>query len=81
MKSFAEVIDRIGIGPTAEAIGLKDSHVRTLKARDSIPPAYFEALVASEAGKRLGLTYELLHQLYRGCRRPKIACAERRLSA
>lgn len=64
MNSFAEVIDRLGIGPTSAALGLKDSHVRTLKARDSIPPTYFGALVASEAGKQHGLTYELLHELH-----------------
>ncbi|GJE77750.1 hypothetical protein [Methylorubrum suomiense] len=64
MNSFAEVIDRLGIGPTAAALGLKDSHVRTLKARDSIPPTYFGALVESEDGKKHGLTYELLHRLH-----------------
>lgn len=40
MKTFSDVIDAFGgPNPFGEAIGVAPSHARTMKARDSIPPA------------------------------------------
>lgn len=64
MESFAAIIDALGIAVTAEAIGLPESHVRTLKTRDSIPPTYFARMVRSEAGKQHGVSFELLYRLH-----------------
>lgn len=63
MNSFAEIIDALGIAATASILAVSESHVRTLKARDSIPAPYFAKLVSSEQGKACGVTFEMLHDL------------------
>ncbi|GGC90647.1 hypothetical protein [Chelatococcus reniformis] len=66
MNSFAEVIDALG-GPVkfGAAVGVPDSHARTMKARNSIPAEYWPTVV-SEAEK-LGveaITYESLAVMF-----------------
>lgn len=71
MDSFSDVIDALGIAVAAEVLGLSESHVRTMKARDSIPPIYFKRLVVSDPGRQAGLTYDLLFDLLDGTSRRK----------
>jgi len=63
MNSFAAVIDAFN-GRFAEAIGIPDSHARTMKARGSIPSTRWAATV--EGAQRLGIegvTLDLLARL------------------
>jgi hypothetical protein len=41
MLTFRDIIEEFGIKRLAEAFGVAESHVRTMKARDSIPPLYW----------------------------------------
>lgn len=71
-SSFSEVIDafatnepiRTGPSVVAEIIKKEESHVRTMKARDSIPPEYWGALI-DEASRRgiQGLTHRVFLDL------------------
>lgn len=63
MNSFSDVIDALGIANAAVVLGIPESHVRTLKARDSIPANYFKRIVDSEAGKANEVSFELLYRL------------------
>jgi hypothetical protein len=59
--SHAAIIEALGIAPLAATIGVDASHVRTMKARDSIPPTYWQAVVATAAERGLdGVNLELL---------------------
>lgn len=61
--TFSDIIEKIGNAPLAELLAVEESHVRTMKARDSIPPEYW-GLVIEEAERRAiaGVTFEaLLH--------------------
>lgn len=63
MNSFTAVIDAFG-GRFAEAIGVGKNHVRTMKARDSIPSTRWIDTV--DAAKRMGVdgvTLDLLARL------------------
>jgi hypothetical protein len=63
MNSFSEVIAAFN-GRFAEAIGVEESHARTMKARDSIPSTRWMATVT--AARRLGVknvTLDLLARL------------------
>lgn len=63
MNSFSAVIEAFG-GRFAEAIGVEESHARTMKTRDSIPSTRWIATV--DAAQRLkigGITLELLARL------------------
>jgi hypothetical protein len=65
MESFAALIDSFG-GPLAfaEATGLKDSHVRTMKTRNSIPAEHWPVVVEAAADRNVaGVTYEVLTKL------------------
>lgn len=62
MKTFDDVFAAFD-GPArfAEAIGIKDSHAQTMKTRGSIPPAYWNAVVAAAMAKGIdGVTLEAL---------------------
>jgi hypothetical protein len=65
IESFSAVIDAFGgAGQFGEAIGIPDSHARTMKARDSIPAARWNSVV--EAADRLkidGISFKLLADL------------------
>lgn len=65
MDTFSDVIDAFG-GPAAfgEAIGVPDSHARTMKARDSIPAAHWQRVVAASIIKSIpGVSLEVLVRL------------------
>lgn len=59
MESFQGIIDHFGEGRIAEALGVAASHVRTMRARNSIPPEYWGKLAALDED----LSYELLVKL------------------
>jgi hypothetical protein len=63
MNSFSAVIDAFQ-GRFAQAIGIDESHARTMKARDSIPSTRWMATVS--AARQLGVkgvTLDLLARL------------------
>jgi hypothetical protein len=62
MDTFAAVIDSFGgTGDFAEAIAIAESHARTMKARDSIPPEYWPEVVKAAGTRRIrGITFEAL---------------------
>ena len=63
--SFKSVIDEIGIAALSSLLGVPDSHVRTMKARDSIPPRYWSQI--AEEGRRRGsdaMTFEALSLMH-----------------
>lgn len=53
MNSFASVIDAFGTKNVADLLGVKESHVRVMKARGSIPAEYWGLLI--EAAPRFGV--------------------------
>jgi hypothetical protein len=46
MGSFKDIIDAIGAQRLAEAFKVTESHVRVMRARNSIPPLYWPDLIA-----------------------------------
>jgi hypothetical protein len=64
MRTFAEVIDAFGVAVVAKMLDLEESHVRTMKARNSIPPEYWGQLI-EEAPKHgiVGLDYRKFRRL------------------
>jgi len=71
MNSFSAVIEAFG-GRFAEAIGVEESHARTMKARDSIPSTRWMATV--DAAHKLGVegvTLDLLARLDAEKSRPR----------
>jgi hypothetical protein len=65
MNSFSEVIAAFGKHSTfAEAIGVQESHARTMKFRDSIPSSRWAATVAAAQRRGVkGVTLDLLARL------------------
>lgn len=45
MLTFQEIIDAFTVSRLAAMWGLPESHVRTMRARDSIPPEYWQDLL------------------------------------
>ena len=80
MRTFSEIIDAFGVPVVAEVLSLPESHVRTMKARDSIAPEYWEALIeaAPKHGVR-GLDYKRLHKI-RAERFPRSAQSPERMA-
>jgi cellulase/cellobiase CelA1 len=71
MNSFSAVIEAFS-GRFAEAIGVEESHARTMKARDSIPSTRWMATV--DAAQKLGVegvTLDLLARLDAEKSRPR----------
>jgi hypothetical protein len=65
MESFSAVIDAFG-GPSSfgRAIGIPDSHARTMKTRDSIPAARWPRVEAEAKARRIrGVTVEQMAEL------------------
>lgn len=62
MNSFTAIID--AIPDFSGALNIPESHARTMKARDSIPPEYWPDLVEVAAKQNIqGVTYERLSAL------------------
>jgi len=47
MNTFSDIIDAYGVRKLADLLGIADSHVRTMKARDSIPVEHWAAIISS----------------------------------
>lgn len=64
MQTFTDLIDAFGVAALAKMLGVAESHVRTMKARDSVPPEYWGVLIekATERGIE-GVTYQALRGL------------------
>jgi hypothetical protein len=73
MNSFSAIIDAFE-GRFAEAIGVEESHARTMKARDSIPSTRWMATVnaATQLGVS-GVTLDLLARLEEEKAKPREA--------
>lgn len=78
MNTFSDVIEALTIAGTADILDITESHARTLKARDSIPPVYFRRIVQSEAGLGKGITFEVLFRILESTmeRKPKVAAQQ-----
>jgi hypothetical protein len=64
MKSFRDIIDALGVPALAEAFPAKESHVRVMKARNSIPPEHWGTLIALAEKRGIeGVTFDSLRQL------------------
>jgi hypothetical protein len=73
MKTFADIIDAFGepdgppakrgVAVVAKVLRIDESHVRTMKARNSIPPEYWSRLVEKAAAHGVDLDYQKLHRL------------------
>jgi hypothetical protein len=69
MDTFSDIIDAFGIKRLAELLGTSESHVRTMKARDSIPPEYWPAIIANPPEGSV-LTFDGLMELRTAKKRP-----------
>ncbi|MGO4672954.1 hypothetical protein AB4Z40_08650 [Bosea sp. 2YAB26] len=78
MDSFSSVIDAFGVKAVAEILGVKESHVRVMKARGSIPAEYWGLLI--EAASNHGVI-DLDFALFRRLRAEKFAPAAREVAA
>lgn len=64
MNTFSDIIDAFGIAVVAEILGIEESHVRVMKARDSIPPEYWGVLIEQAVKRGIkGLDYRRLRRL------------------
>jgi hypothetical protein len=65
VERFASIIDAFGgAGALAQILGLRDSHVRTMRARNSIPVEYWPALITAAADRGVpGVTFETMARL------------------
>lgn len=64
MKDFSSIIDKIGVATLAKILSVDESHVRTMKARDSIPPEYWgQVLEIAPKYELRGLSYAALRKL------------------
>lgn len=62
--TFKEIIDKIGVAPLAELLSVEESHVRTMKARDSIPPEYWGVIIDETSRREIpGISFEVLRQM------------------
>lgn len=60
MRTFRDLIDALCAPALAERLGLDESHVRTMRARNSIPPEYWAAVVEMAHDLGHGLSHEAL---------------------
>jgi hypothetical protein len=71
METFSAIIDAFG-GTSAfgQAIGIPDSHARTMKARDSIPPEHWDRLVKAAIERDIeGISFKRLTEIRSASRR------------
>lgn len=72
METFPQVIDAFGGAPGfAAAIGIPESHARTMKARASIPADRWSRVIEAATERNLdGITFELLARIAAHRREP-----------
>lgn len=73
MTSFDTIIDALGIGRLAILFGVRESHVRVMKARNSIPPEYWGVLIDEASKQGHALDFAGLRSLRAGRFRPSDA--------
>ncbi|RAI28742.1 hypothetical protein [Rhodoplanes serenus] len=71
-KPFSDIIDAIGVPALAQLFGLPESHIRTMKARNSIPPEYWGQVI--DAAPHHGIA-NLSHERMRAWRNGRFARA------
>lgn len=54
MTCFRDIIAAFGTPVVAQILGVPESHVRTMKARDSIPAEYWGPLIEQAPGRGVG---------------------------
>lgn len=62
--SASGIIDKIGIQKFSEAINKSTSHVRVMKARNSIPPKYWMAVADQAKKQKIRITYKIIAQAH-----------------
>jgi hypothetical protein len=61
MNTVAEIVEKLGGGANvARILSVGPSTASEMKRRGSIPPAYWPTILASEKGREIGLTAEIL---------------------
>lgn len=61
MESFRDLIGAIGTAPLSKAFGVKESHVRAMRSRNSVPAVYWGPLLAAaHAAGHSDVTFESL---------------------
>ncbi len=64
MESFSELIDKLGVGRLAVVLDVDESHLRTMKARDSVPPEYWGPIIDEARAQRVaGVDWKSLKAL------------------
>jgi len=64
--TFRDVIDKFTVTKLAEVLALDESHVRTMKTRNSIAPEHWSAIVAAAAQRGIaGVSHETLLSMRR----------------
>ena len=64
MHSFSALIEALGISRLAALFGIPESHLRVIKARDSLPPEYWQLAIEEARRQRLaGVTWKSLAAL------------------
>lgn len=56
----SDIIEKIGVAELSEAIGKPQSHVRTMKVRNSIPVQYWKETVTAAKKAGLKINHETL---------------------
>ena len=66
MKTFSEIFDKFPVADLASLLGVAESHVRTMKARNSIPPEHWGPILEAAPHYDLGgLSYHALKSMRR----------------
>lgn len=78
MRSFSDLIESFGAPALAELLHLEESHIRTMKARDSIPPEHWGPIIEDAARRKIpGVNWKSLRAL----RNSRFSPRERRREA
>lgn len=68
MNSFREIIDAFGVARLAELLGIAQSHVRTMKVRNVIPPQYWRKIIEAPNPNGASIDPSILADLYAASR-------------
>lgn len=64
MRTFSDLIDEFGVADLAKILKVDESHVRTMKARDSVPPEYWGQIIEEAPKHRVrGVSWKTLKAL------------------
>jgi hypothetical protein len=71
MESFREIIDAFGVARLSVLLGIAQSHVRTMKVRNVIPPQYWRKIIEAWPGTLPPIDLPVLDDLYTAVSREK----------